>query len=164
MFARRASENALLMTSDAQPDAIARAIIDANSYMTLATADASGLPWASPVWFATSDYREFFWVSVPEARHSRNLAARPELGIVVFDSRAERGTWEAVYMSAVADQLAGDDVARAMAVYTRRSEAQGRPRWTESDVVPPAILRMYRATASEHFVLGEGDRRIAAEP
>ena len=33
--------------------ATVRAIIDANRYMTLSTADASGLPWVSPVWFAT---------------------------------------------------------------------------------------------------------------
>jgi hypothetical protein len=42
-----------------------RAIVDANSFMTLATADADGLPWASPVWFAPAEYREFFWVSDP---------------------------------------------------------------------------------------------------
>ena len=54
--------------------AIARAIIDAGRYMTLATADADGLPWASPVWFAPAGYREFFWVSDPEARHTRTTS------------------------------------------------------------------------------------------
>jgi predicted pyridoxine 5'-phosphate oxidase superfamily flavin-nucleotide-binding protein len=33
----------------------ARRIIDANSYATLATADADGRPWATPVWFAERD-------------------------------------------------------------------------------------------------------------
>lgn len=28
--------------------------------MTLATADVSGRPWASPVWYAQAGYREFF--------------------------------------------------------------------------------------------------------
>ena len=42
---------------------VARAIIDANSYMTIGSADESGLPWVSPVWFAPVDRREFFWVS-----------------------------------------------------------------------------------------------------
>lgn len=32
--------------------AIARAIVDSNAYMTLATADETGRPWASPVWYA----------------------------------------------------------------------------------------------------------------
>jgi hypothetical protein len=34
------------------PGMDAKEIIDANRYMTLATADAQGTPWASPVWFA----------------------------------------------------------------------------------------------------------------
>jgi Pyridoxamine 5'-phosphate oxidase len=62
---------------------VARDIIDSNAYMTLATADENGRPWASPVWYA-----HFYWVSSPEARHSRNLAARSEVGVVIFDSQA----------------------------------------------------------------------------
>jgi len=58
----------------------ARTIMDTNLYMTLATADESGLPWASPVYYATEGYAEFYWVSSPEAKHSRNIAARPEVG------------------------------------------------------------------------------------
>src|SRR3954452_16553290 len=52
-----------------QPDlaAAGREIIDSNLYMVLATADRSGQPWASPVYFAASGYRQFFWVSRPEA-------------------------------------------------------------------------------------------------
>src|SRR5439155_25601518 len=72
--------------------AVARQIIDSNSYMTLGTADESGLPWVSPVWYAPSKYREFFWVSNPDARHSRNLVARPQLSIVIFESRAPEGS------------------------------------------------------------------------
>ncbi|HWM22686.1 MAG TPA: pyridoxamine 5'-phosphate oxidase family protein, partial [Ilumatobacteraceae bacterium] len=68
------------MTEANELTAQARAILDANRYMTLATADESGVPWASPVWFASADYRAFFWVSAPGARHSRNLAARPQVG------------------------------------------------------------------------------------
>jgi nitroimidazol reductase NimA-like FMN-containing flavoprotein (pyridoxamine 5'-phosphate oxidase superfamily) len=67
-------------------DRIARAIVDGNRYMVLGTAGASGRPWVSPVYYAPSGYSAFYWVSSPEAQHSRNLAARPELSIVVFDS------------------------------------------------------------------------------
>ena len=41
----------------------ARATVDANSYMTLATADADGAPWASPVRFAHEQYETFLWMS-----------------------------------------------------------------------------------------------------
>ena len=75
--------------------------------MTLATADAAGVPWASPVWYAPRGYSELFWVSYPDARHSRNLAERPQLSIVIFDSTVAPGHGQAVYMEAEAAQSDG---------------------------------------------------------
>jgi hypothetical protein len=40
--------------------AIARAILDSNAYLTLATADGAGRPWASPVCYAAAGYAEFY--------------------------------------------------------------------------------------------------------
>ena len=140
--------------------AIAKSIIDSNRYLTLGTADDTGLPWLSPVWYAPAGYREFFWVSSPEARHSRNLATRPQLSIVIFDSHAPVGKGQAVYMSGVAKQVPDDHLDRGIDVFSRRSEAQGARAWTRDDVQPPARLRLYHAIASEHFVLGDQDQRI----
>jgi len=144
------------VTVEQDLSAVARSIIDKHRYMTLGTADADGLPWASPVWYAPRDYREFFWVSSPEARHSRNLAVRPQLAIVIFDSHLAGGS-EALYMSAVGEEVT--DVDDAIALFSRRSEAQGLPAWTRENVVPPARHRLYHAIASEHFVLDGLDRR-----
>jgi pyridoxamine 5'-phosphate oxidase-like protein len=36
------------------PAAVARAVLDRNRHLTLATADDDGRAWASPVWFATA--------------------------------------------------------------------------------------------------------------
>src|ERR1700748_1372522 len=58
----------------------ARDIIEASRYLVLATADATGRPWSSPVYFAHIGFTEFFWVSSPEVTHSRNIAVRPEVG------------------------------------------------------------------------------------
>ena len=121
---------------------VAKTIIDANQYMTLATADAAGQPWASPVFYATADYVEFYWISAPEATHSRNLAQRPRLGIVIFDSGVPAGTGQGVYMSATAGQVADEDLDRGLAVYPGPV---------------PAPYRLYRATASEHSILCPGD-------
>ena len=140
-------------------EAVARSIIDLNRYMTLATADGDGLPWASPVWYAPVGYREFLWVSKPGARHSQNLALRPELSIVIFDSH-QAGGLHALYMSAVAEQLADDDIDEGIDVFSRQGEAQGLRAWTKEDVVSPARHRLYRATASEQFVLDEHDERL----
>ena len=90
------------MTDDRDPAAVARSIIDANLYMVLGTADEDGRPWVSPVYYAPASYREFLWVSEPEAKHSRNVATRPEISVVIFDSQVPINTGQAVYMSAVA--------------------------------------------------------------
>jgi nitroimidazol reductase NimA-like FMN-containing flavoprotein (pyridoxamine 5'-phosphate oxidase superfamily) len=147
------------MTDAEKLGTIARAIIDANQYMTLATADDHGLPWASPVWYAHARYREFLWVSSPHSRHSKNLAARPQVAIVIFDSH-QPGGWNAVYMSATAQELSGDDVDAGIEIFTRLSEAQGLPPWAKDDVLPPARHRLYRATAHEQFVLDPHDQRL----
>jgi pyridoxine/pyridoxamine 5'-phosphate oxidase len=142
----------------------ARRIIDAHVYMTLATADAQGRPWASPVWFAHEDHTRFVWVSRPERRHSRNLAARPHAGIVIFDSTPQpQGVPEAVYVDAEAEQVTEADEERCVEIFSRRSETLGWPGVTVEDVRPPAALRVYRATAFALFVLDENDDRIAVE-
>jgi nitroimidazol reductase NimA-like FMN-containing flavoprotein (pyridoxamine 5'-phosphate oxidase superfamily) len=148
--------------SDGDPGAAARAVIDSNSYMTLGTADAGGLPWVTPVWFAHSGYREFLWVSSPETRHSRNLEARPEVSIVIFDSQVSPGDAEAVYVSAKAEELSGDELESGIEVFSRKSESAGLPPYSRVDVQEPASLRLYRAVATEHFALGEGSRRISS--
>jgi hypothetical protein len=141
-----------------------RRVIDANLYMTLGTADELGSPWATPVYFAHADYREFVWVSKPGARHSRNIAARPQIGIVVFDSHAPIGTGGGVYMAATAEQLLGDGRLGAIEVFSARSVAHGGGAFGLADVEPPAELRIYRATATEHWVLDDRDYRQPVSP
>ena len=137
-----------------------RAIVDANLYMVLGTADAEGRPWATPVYFAHSGYREFLWVSEPGARHSSNIEARVEVSIVIFDSTVPISTGNGVYMAATAGELGEDERAQALDVYTRRSLSHGGREWTADDVVAPARLRLYHATAVEQYVLDENDERL----
>jgi nitroimidazol reductase NimA-like FMN-containing flavoprotein (pyridoxamine 5'-phosphate oxidase superfamily) len=145
----------------AERETMARAIIDGNGYLTLATADADGLPWASPVWYAPASYREFFWVSKPGARHSQNIAVRPEVGIVIFDSTVPMSTGKAVYLAARAEQVFDErEIERGVSVFSRRSLERGGRAWTPDDVAPDARLRLYRATASEQFVLSPEDERL----
>jgi uncharacterized protein YhbP (UPF0306 family) len=143
---------------DEQQDlgAVARSIIDSNWYMALGTADETGRPWVSPVYYAPTGYTEFYWVSSPEARHSRNVAARPEVSIVIFDSRVPVGAGQGVYMTADAEELTGDELDRGIGVFSRVSEGHGARPWTLEDVRPPAVYRLYRAVASEHWVLEPG--------
>ena len=149
------------MVPEADLAAEARDTIDSNQYMTLATADADGRPWASPVWFAHEGYIEFVWVSKPEARHSRNIDARPAVGIVIFDSTVPIGGARAVYVEAAAELVEEGGAERSLAAFSRRSQQVGGAAWSVEQVCAPAPLRLYRASASAHHVLGENDERIA---
>ncbi|MET7731426.1 pyridoxamine 5'-phosphate oxidase family protein [Streptomyces sp. NPDC005402] len=143
----------------------ARGIVDASRYLVLATADAEGRPWSTPVYFAHVGCREFFWVSSPEAVHSRNIAVRPEVGIAVFDSSVEIGTGQGVYVSAVAAELV-DGAERALEVFSRRSLGHGGRVWTLDDVRGDSGMRLYRAVAGTHSMLakdGRPDHRVTVE-
>ena len=60
----------------------------ANRYCVLGTADQAGTPWVTPVFFAPLGPDRLCWVSSPDSRHSRNIAARSAIAITVYDSRS----------------------------------------------------------------------------
>jgi hypothetical protein len=138
----------------------ARRLIDRNRYMVVATADPSGQPWPSPVYFAHRDHRDFFWVSDPDAAHSRNLRVRREVGIVIFDSRAKLGTGQGVYILGVAHELPAHEVDEGIGILSERSVGHGGSEWTAEDVRDPSRHRLYQATAEAVFVLDEHDHRV----
>ena len=132
---------------------VVREIINANMYMVLGTADESGGPWVSPVYYASAGFTEFYWVSSPEVRHSRNIAVRSRISIVIFNSQAVIGTGQGVYMSATAEQLIGSDLDRGIELFSRTSLGHGGHEWKREDAQPPAPYRLYRAIALEHWIL-----------
>lgn len=129
-------------------EAEGRAILDGNHFMTLGTANADGEPWVSPVFYVPDGYSTFFWVSSSEATQSRNIAERPRVGIVVFDSLQEPSSGEAVYMAATACRLTGRELDRGLDIY------RGVAPFSEGPEVfrPPGRYRVYRATVTEHFM------------
>jgi uncharacterized protein YhbP (UPF0306 family) len=142
-----------------EPSEVARSIIDEIAYMTIASVDANGEPWASPVWFAPEGYTRFHWISRPETRHSQNIAGHPRVAIVIFDSRTPIDTGRGVYIEAEAEQVTDDgEIERMMSIFSERSEAQGGGAYTAADVRAPSHLRPYRATAMKAY-LGMDDRR-----
>ena len=140
--------------------AIARKIVDKNLYMAVATADSSGQPWASPVFYAHSGYRQFFWVSEPDATHSRNLRERREVGGVIFDSKAKLNNGQGVYILGVGRELPAHETKEGIQIFSERSAERGGKEWTVEDVRDPSPHRLYHATAEAVYVLDEDDHRI----
>jgi len=111
---------------------VLRSVIDANRFMILATADDRGTPWATPVWFANPDGRRFLWVSSPTTRHSRNIASRPDVAIVIYDSRTAVADRQAVYAEATAHEVAEDELEEGIEIFSRESVSQGLAEWEDA--------------------------------
>ena len=131
----------------------ARAVIDANLYLVLGTVDEAGRPWTSPVYFAPAGDRVFHWMSATESRHSRHVAERPEVSLVVFDSTVRPGHGRAVYGQGVARVLADDEVDAALETYPRRENGGGARVYSRDEVTAPSEFRMYVAALSSLWVL-----------
>ena len=149
-------------------DDIAREILGARSYVVLATADADGVPWSSPVWFAMEDYAELYWVSHPGARHSQNIAVRPQIAMVVFDSTVAPGSGQGVYMTATAEQVTDPNaIERGIAVFSSRAVRDGAGEWGVDRVSGEARLRLYRAGVQQYWILDPDspfDVRVGVTP
>lgn len=129
----------------------AEAVIAANKYMTLATVDSEGRPWATPVYFTPDGHEHFYWVSGPQARHSRNIAANPEVSIAIFDSSVSIGHAQAVYVSATAHLVPEDELADRAAFFSGRYPELRE--FTADELRAPGDLRLYRATATDAWAL-----------
>ena len=142
------------------PGRLARALVAANSYMTVATASADGAPWASPVWFGSRALEIFVWASSPHARHSRNIAENPRVSLVVFDSTQAPGAGSALYIDADAELASGASFEDALQLYNARSRERGLAQWDSTRLSEPAKHRLHRAVVRDVFVLDDHDERI----
>jgi len=129
----------------------AKLVVDSNRYLTLGTTEPDGRSRVSPVYFTHVGYRDFYWVSSPAARHSANIAARPDVAIVVFDSSVPAGAGQAVYIAARAAVVSDADLPRRCAEAFATVEAPARP-FAPDELSGDADLRLYRAEATAHEV------------
>jgi nitroimidazol reductase NimA-like FMN-containing flavoprotein (pyridoxamine 5'-phosphate oxidase superfamily) len=143
---------------DRQPDLrkdaeLARQVIDTGRYVVLASADAEGRPWPTPVWYAR-DGREFIWVSPPLARHSNNIEVGSAVGLAIFETPVPVDDRpRAVYAEATASEASEADRERCLGAFNARSRADGLGTWTLERVTAPANLRLYHAVVSRLYVL-----------
>ena len=129
-------------------------VIAANRYAVLGTADESGSPWVSPVFFAPLGSDRFCWVSSPGTRHSRNIERRPSVAITVFDSTVGVGHAEAAYFEAVAGRAAPEESAAALGALNARLPAASQ--LTDDDVRPRGPMAVYVAELQHRYVLVRG--------
>jgi uncharacterized pyridoxamine 5'-phosphate oxidase family protein len=140
----------------------ARELLDANRYLTLGTVSAGGRPWASPVYFSWSAGWQFYWVSASDAEHSRNLTARPDVSITVFDSTVPAYHGRAVYAVGEAREVPDYELDEALSHYPGPPE-RGGVALSRADVTGDTAWRFYQAAASSLWVLCPGEPGMACD-
>lgn len=83
-------------------------IIANNDVMTVATANAEGKPWVSPVGYTAGEHFNLYWVSHKDAIHSENIKHRPEVAIVIVGNNPE-GNRDGVYFEATAVEITDEN-------------------------------------------------------
>lgn len=151
-------------------DTVPRLLAEHN-YLVLGTVDPEGGPWVTPVFYAADGERRVLWVSSPDSRHSRNIAADSAVAITVFDSSAPIGKAEALYFEATAGLVDEPGLPAALDILNARLPA--RQHLGQDDLGPAGPMRLYQADITQHYVLIRGgdprfenvtDARLAVEP
>jgi hypothetical protein len=111
------------------------------------------------------------WPGSPLLRHRTSLGLGAGDATLTQYRRSSRGrdcdlrldgaapAAEALYVEAIAEQLARDEADVAVEIYPRRSQACGARPWAASDVLAPEPFRLYRATAGARSVPQSDDQR-----
>lgn len=137
-------------------------VLGANRYLVLGTADPTGTPWVSPVFFAPLDHSTLCWVSSPDSRHSRNLTARPAVAITVFDSTVEVGKAEAVYFDAQAAAINPAQAPSALDALNLRLPPHQQ--LSIEDIAPHGQMVAYRAEVRHRYLLVRGGNPDVGNP
>ncbi len=80
-------------------------ILKEMKYMTIATVCEDGSPWNTPVAPNLKNDLVFTWGSNENSIHSQNIRKEKRVFVVVYDSHAEEGTGEGIYMKGEAEDL-----------------------------------------------------------
>lgn len=140
-------------------------ILFSSSFMTLATSDRDGLPWVTPVEFVCDEAMRFYWVSLVDARHSRNVRANPRAALAIYDSRQTPGVRamaQGLYAEGSVEELHAADFEAARPSLRRwidwRDAGLGAPR-APAGADPSGDetrWRQYRLTVTKLYALDPG--------
>ncbi len=133
----------------------ARKIISDILYITLATSSKDGVPWNSPVYSAYDENYNFFWVSSPESKHSKNIEANNRVAIVIYNSTDPEGTGEGVYILAKGYELSEqDEIGKALKLLYGRKNKPVKP---IANFTGDSPRRVYKAVP-EKFWMNETEK------
>ncbi len=136
----------------------AKSIIQKILYITIATVDANGQPWNSPVYSAFDEAYNFYWASDQNGQHSKNIAANNKIFIVIYDSTAPEGTGEGVYIQAKAYMLTQtEEIEHALRYLDGRVNKKKDPQTRLAQFQGEKPRRVYKAVPEKVWINDDGD-------
>lgn len=140
----------------------AKQLVKNNEIMIIATADGTGKPWISPVFFNFDDAYNLYWVSYKEAEHSKNIRTRPEVAITIVGSSSNDSFIDdAVYIDAEARELSDKkDILPAIQVMMKRQQIEKFMIHGINDVTGNAAWRIYKAVPRAAWKRNDKDLKV----
>jgi uncharacterized protein len=103
---------------------LARRLLDSAMLCAIATVSPPGRAHVNTAYFAWSRDLDLVWLSEPDARHSRNLAANPTAAVAVYDStQSWGGSDRGIQLFGSAREVRGSAARDAERVYAKRFPA-----------------------------------------
>lgn len=111
-------------------------------YITIATTDAQGNPWGTPVFYAYDEQYNIYWSSLAESVHSQNIN-RNHTAFLTLNS-TQKGAWLGVYMNCNVECLEDEEeIIEALQLLGKR---RGDPYKNMNKFLSKKLQRVYKAT------------------
>ena len=105
---------------------LAKDIISTNQYMTIASVDSKGVPWASALCYAYDSNYNFYWVSLPSSKHQSNISNNSEVSFAIFDSHQDWGEGDGIQGNATVEKVALSEIVHAQTTFFTRDYPYGK--------------------------------------
>lgn len=132
---------------------LARDIIKNNQYMTIGSADKTGDSWVSPVVYAYDKSWNFYFVSLPNSKHSVNIIGGNGTSLAIFDSHQPLGEGIGLQIEGKIKELGLIDIPNAAAIYFTRNYPFGEMRHTFNEALKKflerKVYRFYKVTPTK---------------
>ena len=125
----------------------AKEILSKIRYATVATVTPDGKPWNSPVAHEIDSEYNIYWFSDKENQHSKNIRKNPYAYIVIYDSTAQEGTGEGVYIEADVEELSDPEEIHKIRNTKKKAVVDDA-----SEFLGDAVRRCYKATPKKMWM------------
>jgi len=127
--------------SDRSIDERARALIEHENTLVLATSADDGIPIATPLFYYPDAEGSLYWLSSPDSRHSRNLNVRDRVAVAIFVPATDWTEIRGVQMEGTAGAVE-DPILRASVLVKYRQRLRLPPALDEA--IAKSTLYVFR--------------------